>query len=381
MKGIYLDHNATTRPHPAVIEEMRACLEDGWGNPSSTHAHGQKAKVLLEQARSRVAALIGVDPEEIFFTSGGTEADNQALRSGAILRPEGALLISSIEHSAVLDTGRNLAAAGRELHLLPVDAEGVLQLAALDAALAQPVALVSVMLANNDLGTLQPLGEIARRARACGALVHTDAVQAAGKIPVSARELGVDLLSLSAHKIYGPKGVGALFVRRGLELPALLHGGPQERRLRAGTENLPGIAGFGKACELAKAELATHSLHSQRLRDQLEHGILTSIPDTRFNGDPVQRLPNTTNLSFAGVMAEDLLLNLDLEGISVSLGAACQAESRKPNPVLLALGRTETEARSSLRFSVGSDNTEAEILRTLDVLQRTVTRLRGRGSR
>jgi len=381
LKGIYLDHNATTRPHPAVIEEMCACLENGWGNPSSSHAHGQAAKRILDRARAQVAALIGADPQEIVFTSGGTEADNQALCSGMAVAQPGTLLTSAIEHSAVLDTCKALVTQGHGVHILPVDSEGIVDLAQVAAALEQPAAMVSLMLANNDLGTLQPVQEIARRAKAHGAIVHTDAVQAAGKIPLDVRELGVDLLSLSAHKIYGPKGVGALFVRRGLNLPALLHGGPQERRLRSGTENMPGIAGFGKACELAMSAMKARSDHSRRLRDLLEQGILEGIPGTRLNGHPDHRLPNTSNLAFEELVAEDLLMNMDLEGISVSLGAACHSESRKPSPVLLALGRSDAEARSSLRFSVGESNTEEEIHRAVAVITAAVRRLRERRTR
>jgi cysteine desulfurase len=374
LKGIYLDHNATTRPHPQVVEEMRICLEEGWGNPSSLHRFGQEAKRILDRARARVARLLGADPDEIVFTSGGTEADNQALHMGAALGSGRGLVTSVIEHSAVLDTCRAMVTEGWELSLLPVDGEGIIGLDEIE--LGNSTALVSVMLANNDLGTIQPVQAIAAQARIKGILMHCDAVQAAGKIPVDVRELDVDLLSLSAHKLYGPKGVGALFVRRGLELPALIQGGPQERRLRAGTENLPGIAGFGMACELARLHLETRSAHARHLRNLLERGILEGIPGTRLNGHPEQRVPNTLNISFEGLVAEDLLMNLDLEGIAVSLGAACQSQSRKPSPVLLALGRSEAEASSSLRFSLGEANTEAEIDHTLSVLKSTVARLR-----
>lgn len=381
MPSIYLDHNATTRPHPAVVEEMRACLEEGWGNPSSTHRHGQEARRILDRARARVARLIGAEPEEILFTSGGTEADNLALRGAAALRPEGAILASAIEHSAVMKTCKALESEGRGLRILPVDAEGILSLPAFDAALREPVALVAVMLSNNDLGTLQPVREVAARARSLGALVHTDAVQAAGKVPIAVRDLGVDLLALSAHKLYGPKGAGALFVRRGLALPPLFHGGPQERRLRAGTENLPGIAGFGKACELALAELERRAAHSLALRQTLERGILAAIPGTRIHGHTASRTPNTAMISFEGVVAEDLLLNLDLEGVSVSLGAACSSESRKPNPVLLAMGCSEAEALSALRFSVGESNDEGQIQHLLALLPPLVARLRAKSAR
>jgi cysteine desulfurase len=376
LKRIYLDHNATTPPHPAVVEAMRACLLEGWGNPSSLHALGQDARRRLDRARAQVAALIGADSEEVVFTSGGTEADNHALRLGSRLKGGCRILTSAFEHSAVLDTCRALEAEGFTTARLPVDAEGLLSARSLEPELTEDVALVSVMLANNDLGTLQPVAEIAAMARARGIPVHTDAVQAVGKVPVEVKALGVDLLALSAHKLYGPKGVGALFVRRGLPLAPLLTGGPQERRLRAGTENLPGIVGFGVACELAKHHLAERAHHLRQLRQRLEEGILQTIPGTRLNGHPERRVPNTVNISFRGLTGEDLLLNLDLEGVAVSLGAACQSESRKPSPVLLALGRSETEAKSSLRFSLGEGNTEEEIDLTLAVLKRAVTRLR-----
>lgn len=378
MKGIYLDHNATTRPHPEVVEEMCACLESGWGNPSSSHAYGQEAKRILDRARARVAQLIGAAPEEIVFTSGGTEADNQALRMGAALgssRGRG-LVISALEHAAVLDPCRALTAEGWTLTILPVTKEGLIEPAVAMAAMGASTALVSVMLANNDLGALQPVAEIAAAAQSKGILTHTDAVQAVGKIPVDVRQLGVDLLSLSSHKLQGPKGAGALFVRRGVALPPLLQGGPQEHRLRAGTENLPGIAGFGKACELAQRHLEAYMAHTRILRDRLERGILQGIPGTLRNGPEERRLPNTLNLSFEGLLAEDLMMHLDLEGIAVSTGAACQSGSRKPSPILLALGRSEAEARSSLRFSLGESNTEAQVDRTLEVLIHAVSRLR-----
>lgn len=378
MKRIYLDHNATTPPRPDVIEAMKACMEEAWGNPSSQHAWGQEAKRRLERARAQVAALVGADPEEIIFTSGGTEADNHALRLGTARISGGCILTTAIEHSAVLETCRSMEEQGCTLQILPVDSEGLVEVAQAEAALEARPALLSMMLANNDLGTIQPVQACAAKARALGIPVHTDAVQAAGKIPVDVRELAVDLLSLSAHKLYGPKGVGALFVRRGFPLPALLAGGPQERRLRAGTENLPGIVGFGVACELARTHLEARSAHTAQLRDQLEQSILQGIPDTRRNGHREYRVPNTLSISFEGLMGADLLMNLDLEGIAVSLGAACSSESRKPSPVLLALGRSEVEAKASLRFSLGETNTEEDILRTLEVLKVTVPRLRAK---
>lgn len=378
MQRIYLDHNATTPPRPEVIEAMKACMEEAWGNPSSQHAWGQEAKRRLDRARAQVAALIGADPEEIIFTSGGTEADNHALRLGATSYGGGCFLTTAIEHSAVLQTCRSMEGQGFTLEILPVDSEGLVGLAQVEAALEARPALLSMMLANNDLGTIQPVQACAAMARALGIPFHTDAVQAAGKIPVDVRELAVDLLSLSAHKLYGPKGVGALFVRRGFTLPAFLTGGPQERRLRAGTENLPGIVGFGVACDLARTHLEARSAHTARLRDQLEAGILEGIPGTRRNGHRERRVPNTLSISFEGLMGADLLMNLDLEGIAVSLGAACSSESRKPSPVLLALGHSEAEAKASLRFSLGEANTEEDILRTIEVLKTSVARLRAK---
>lgn len=381
LKPIYLDHNATTPPRPEVIEAMKACLEEAWGNPSSEHRWGQEAKRRLDWARAQVAALIGAAPEEVIFTSGGTEADNHALQMGVARSSGGCVLTTAIEHSAVLETCRAMEGRGFTLRTLPVDSEGLVDPAQAEAAMDAHPALLSMMLANNDLGTIQPVSACAALARARAVPVHTDAVQAVGKIPVDVRELGVDLLSLSAHKLYGPKGVGALYVRRGFPLPALLMGGPQERRLRAGTENLPGIVGFGVACELANTHLTARGAHTARLRDRLERGILEGIPGTRLNGHRERRVPNTLSVSFEGLMGADLLMNLDLEGIAVSLGAACSSESRKPSPVLLALGHSEAEAKSSLRFSLGEANTEEDILRTLEVLKVAVPRLRARTAR
>ena len=366
MPDIYLDHHATTPPLPEVLAVIQACP---WANPSSLHGFGQEARRALDRAREQVAALIGADPEEIVFTSGGTEADNLALRTAS-----GPITVSAIEHSAVLETCRVLETRGATVARLPTTPQGLVDPT---VDLLPGTALLSVMLANHDLGTLQPVAALATRAHALGALVHTDAVQALGKISVNVRELGVDLLSLSAHKVYGPKGVGALFVRRGLELRPQITGGPQERRQRAGTENLPGIVGFGVACRVALERLESRTAHVRRLRDRLQMGILEGIPGTHLNGAREPRLPGALNVGFEGLLGEDLLLNLDLEGIAVSLGAACHSQSRKASPVLLALGQGEDEARSALRFTLGEGNTEAEIDRTLEVLTGIVARLRG----
>ncbi|WP_005037046.1 cysteine desulfurase family protein [Holophaga foetida] len=372
MDRIYLDHNATTRPLPEVVEAMTACLRDGFGNPSSVHAFGQSARRLLDRAREQVATLLNASPEEILFTSGGTEADNQALRCG--LEHGGSLVTSVIEHPAILNTCRFLEAKGTRVTYLPVDEQGILRLDTLGGAL-EGASLLSLMAANNDLGTLQPLAEAAALARTQGVLVHTDAVQAAGRIPLDVRTLGVDLLSLSAHKLHGPKGVGALFVRRALPLRPLIQGGSQERRLRAGTENLPGIVGFGVACEWARQRMDANCEGISALRVRLEEGLL-SIPGFRLHGHPALRLPNTVNVGLPGILGADLLLNLDLEGIAVSVGSACSSESREPSYVLKALGIPDLEARQTLRFSLGFENTEAEISRTIQVTREIVQRLR-----
>ena len=372
MDRIYLDHNATTRPLPEVVEAMAACMRDGFGNPSSVHAFGQTARRLLDRAREQVAALLNASPEEILFTSGGTEADNQAL-CGTVAAGEH-LVTTAIEHPAILNTCRFLETRGSRVTYLPVDPQGILSLDALEAALGPDTGLITIMAANNDLGTLQPLAEAAALARSRGILMHTDAVQAAGKIPLDVQALGVDLLSLSAHKLHGPKGVGALFVRRALPLRPLIQGGSQERRLRGGTENLPGIVGFGVACAWAQGHLEANREQITALRSRLECGLL-AIPGFRLHGHPTLRLPNTVNIGLPGILGTDLQLNLDLEGIAVSVGSACSSENREPSYVLKALGMGDEAARQSLRFSLGFQNTEAEIDRTLQVTREVVSRL------
>ena len=377
MQRIYLDHNATTRPHPAVVEEMLVCLRDGFGNPSSIHSFGQEARRVLDRARERVADLIGAEPEEIVFTSGGTEADNHALVAVARSLPSRGMHIvtSSVEHQAVLNTCHHLEENGWRVTYVPADHDGVVAAGAVEAALASDTILVSLMLANNDVGTLQPVAEVAALARARGILVHSDAVQALGRVPVDVKALGIDLLSISAHKLYGPKGVGALFARRGVTLPALLHGGHHEHHRRAGTENVPAIAGFGRASVLAGQTMSDRTERSRRLRDRLEQGILGRVPRARLNGHPVNRLPNTANLSFVGLDAETLALGLDLLGVAVSTGSACSSESRQPSHVLLAMGRSAEEARSSIRFSVGEENDEEQIDRAIEAVKRVVDSL------
>jgi cysteine desulfurase len=360
---------------------MVAALHDVPGNASSVHHFGQQAKAALDEARAAVGALLSAEPAEITLLGGGSESDNLAIRGVAdaleLTGRKGHLIASSIEHEAVLTTLRHLARRGWRTTLLPVGASGVVDPDALTAALDDDTALVSVMLANNEIGTLQPVAELAARAHARGALFHTDAVQAAGKVPVDVPSLGVDLLSISAHKFYGPKGTGALWARRGLRLQPQVTGGRHERGRRAGTENVPGLVGMGIAATEARRTLATHAVRLATLRDRLEHGVLAGIAGTRVNGQPDARVPNTTNISFDRVEAESLLIALDLEGIAVSTGSACSSGTLEPSHVLRAMGLPAHRTQNSLRFSLGAANTEAEIDRVIDVLPGLVDKLRG----
>jgi cysteine desulfurase len=343
------------------------------------HRYGQRAKALLDDARNAVAGLIGGDPSEIVFTSGGTEADNFALRGVAeALEPVGRrhLVVSAIEHEAVLNTAKALAKRGWKVTLLPVDGRAIVTPEALRAAMADDVAIVSVMHANNEVGTIQPIAELAAIAHERGALFHTDAVQSTGKIPVSVRELGVNLLALSGHKFNGPKGVGALWIRRGTRMNAHLTGGRHERNRRAGTENVAGIAGLGAAAVVARAKMTAETTTVRALRDSLEQGILAAIPGTAINGHPDARVPNTTNVSFEGVEAESLLIALDLEGFAVSTGSACSSGALEPSHVLRAMGLSSHRTQNSIRFSLGMGNTEAEVDQLLGVLPRVVEKLR-----
>ncbi|MCY4074444.1 MAG: cysteine desulfurase family protein [Acidobacteria bacterium] len=376
--SVYLDHNATTPVHPAAAEAVAEALRSQFGNASSVHAYGQAAKAALDEARGSVAALVGGEPSEIVFTSGGTEADNLALRGVAETAPADRrhLIASAIEHEAVLHTCKALAARGWQTTLLPVGAGGVVDPAALERALTPETALVSVMHANNEIGTLQPIADLARIAHARGVRVHVDAVQSAGKVPLAARALGIDLLSISGHKFNGPKGAGALWVRRGTRVSATMTGGRQERNRRAGTENVPAIVGLGVAARVAREQLEATAAGCRALRDRLEAGILEGVPGTVVNGAPDARVPNTTSISFDGVEAEALLIALDLEGIAVSTGSACSSGTLEPSHVLRAMGFPPRRVQSSIRFSVGLGNTEAEIDRVLAVLPGTVARLR-----
>jgi cysteine desulfurase len=376
---IYLDHNATTPVEPAASEAMMRALQDLFGNASSVHYYGQQAKAAIDVARSAVAALIDAEPSEIVFTSGGTEADNYAIRGVAeALEVTGRkhLITSGIEHEAVLNTFKALARRGWKTTVLPLDASGIVSPERLREAMTAETALVSIMHANNEIGTIQPVAELANIAHAQGALFHTDAVQSAGKIPVSVRRLGVDLLALSGHKFYGPKGVGALWVKRGVRLGAFMAGGKQERNRRAGTENVPGIIGVGVAAHHALEKMPAESVRLAGLRDRLEAGILKSVQNTDVNGARDARVPNTTNISFERVEAESLLIALDLEGVAVSTGSACSSGTLEPSHVLKAMGLASHRAQNSIRFSLGASNTEEQIDHVIAILPKIVTKLR-----
>ena len=376
---IYVDHNATTPVHPQVVEAISRVLRDDFGNASSVHAFGQTAKSHVDQARAAVATLVGARPQEIVFTSGGTESDNLAIRGVAeALAPARRrhLIASSIEHEAVLTTLKALAKRGWTTTLLPVDRSGIVNPTDLEAVITDETILVSVMHANNEIGTVQPIAELAAIAHAHGAQFHTDAVQSVGKIPVAVDDLHVDLLSLSGHKFNGPKGVGALWVRRGSRLTATATGGRQERNRRAGTENVPGIVGLGEAARLAAVTLVTKGAHVAQLRDRLEAGILEAVPGTVVNGDREHRIPNTANVSFERVEAESLLIALDLEGIAVSTGSACSSGTLEPSHVLRAMGFSPHRTQNSIRFSLGTENTADEVDRIVCALPRVVEKLR-----
>jgi cysteine desulfurase len=377
---VYFDYNATTPLAPDVLDAVTRTSRELFGNASSVHHFGQQAKAAIDDARSAIADLIHGDPSEIVFTSGGTESDNFAIRGAAdALEPSTRrhLVVSAIEHEAVLNTCKALARRGWRTTLVPVDQSGILSPDRVRAAVTGETALVSVMHANNEIGTIQPIADIAAIAHEHGALMHTDAVQSLGKIPVDVRALGVDLLALSAHKFNGPKGAGALWIKRGTRMMPVMTGGKHERNRRAGTENVPALAGLGVAARLAAAKMAAEHVRVAALRDRLEQGILAGVPGTVVNGDARARVPNTTNISFDRVEAESLLIALDLEGVAVSTGSACSSGTLEPSHVLRAMGLPTHRTQNSLRFSLGLFSTEAEVDRVLAVLPRLVDKLRG----
>ena len=377
MQRIYLDYAATTPTHPNVVEAMLPYFTNSFGNPSSIYACGQDAKEATEGARANVAALIGARDEEITFTSGGTEADNAALKGVAYAsKDKGHIITSSIEHHAILETGHFLETQGFEITYLPVDEHGMVDPDDVRQAITDKTVIVSIMHANNEVGTIQPIAEIGRITREAGAYLHTDAVQSAGHVPLNVDELGVDLLSMSAHKLYGPKGIGAFYVRKGTKLVSFMHGGEQEYGRRAGTHNVPGIVGLGKAVQIAQQEIDEEAERVTRLRDKLLNGIQESIDHVRINGHPQMRLPNNLNVSISYAEGEAMCLKLDREGICCSTGSACTSADTSPSHVLTALGLDPLQAHSSLRFSLGKWTTEEEIDRVLNTLPRIVANLR-----
>lgn len=375
---IYMDNAATTRLSSAAYEEMTACGRECWGNPSSLYQFGQQAKERLENARARIAACIGASPREIYFTSGGSEADNQALRSAAYMgarKGKRHIISTAFEHHAVLHTLQALEREGFEVELLPVGETGTVTAEQVSAAIREDTALVTVMYANNEIGSILPIREIGAVCRARGVLFHTDGVQAVGHLPVDVAAEQIDLLSLSAHKFHGPKGVGALYARRGILLTPLIAGGGQERGRRAGTENLPAIVGMAAALEEACAHMTERAANITALRDRLIEG-LSKIPHSALNGDPVNRLPGNVSLCFEGVEGESLLLLLDNKGICASSGSACTSGSLDPSHVLLAIGRPHEVAHGSLRLSLSEENTEAEVDAVLREVPEIVAYLR-----
>jgi len=375
---VYLDNNATTPVDRRVYEAMTPYLFEKFGNPSTLYSIGAEARSAVEEARRKVADLVGARPDEIVFTGCGTESDNMALKGVAFAHMERGkhIIVSSIEHHAVLNTAAYLEKIGFEVTYLPVDRYGMVDPDDLRRAIRSDTILVSIMLANNEIGTIQPIKELCSVSHEKGVLFHTDAVQAAGKLRIDVEELGVDLLSLSAHKIYGPKGVGALYIRKGTKIHPLIHGGHQERGRRAGTENVAGIVGFGKAAQIALQEMEEEAVWIAELRDRLERGILERIEDVLINGHPEKRLPNTTNISFRYIEGEAIILKLASHGIFASTGSACSSDTLEPSHVLMAIGLSPEVGHGSVRFSLGKFNTADDVDRTLEVLPEVVSNLR-----
>jgi cysteine desulfurase len=375
MHRVYLDNNATTPVLPEVFEAMRPYFEERFGNASSIHHHGQETRAAVEDARESVADLLGCSAAEIVFTSGGTESDNLAIAGWVAAGDH--VVTSSIEHHAVLHACKHLEKTGCEVTILPVDGRGLIDPSDVRRALRPNTKLISVMMANNETGVLQPVEEIGKIASEANILFHTDAVQAATKVPLSVRQIGCDALSISGHKIHAPQGVGALYVKKGTRIEPLFHGGRHERSRRAGTENVPGIVGLGRASEIAKQGLDRDDAQKMAaMRDRLEQGILAHVEEAGVNGEGAARVPNTTNLHFDHIEGEALVIALDLKGLAVSTGAACSSGAIEPSHVLIAMGLRPDQARASIRFSLGKQTTEADIDFALNLVPETVARLR-----
>ena len=378
IKSIYLDHAATTFIKKEVLDEMLPFFSDKYGNPSSLYDMGKENKLVIDEARNRVASALNANSDEIFFTACGSEADNWALKGIAFAnRDKGNHIITScIEHPAILNTCGYLEKLGFDVTYLPVDCDGLINLEELKNAITDKTILISIMFANNEIGTIEPIKEISMIARERNIYFHTDAVQAIGNVEIDVDKLGVDMLSLSAHKFYGPKGIGTLYIKKGTVIDNFIHGGGQEFRRRAGTENVAGIVGLGKAIELATINLEKTNRKILRLRECLINNVFEKIPQVRLNGHRIKRLPGNVNFSFDGVDGDSVLLMLNMEGICVSTGSACSSKSSKPSHVLQAIGLTEEMSKGSLRITIGEENTEEEINYTVDCLQKVIERLR-----
>jgi len=375
---VYLDSNSTTPIDPRVAAAMEPYLHGIFGNPSNIHSFGRECAEPMAAAREQVAGFLGAKPDEVYFTGGGTESDNWAVKGTAFARAERGkhVICSSIEHSAVLESCRYLESLGFRATYLPVDRYGLVDPDEVKRALTSQTVLVSVMLANNEIGTIEPVAEIARVCREAGVTIHTDAVAAAGKMRVDVNELGVDLLTISAHKLQGPKGVGALYIREGTRIFPLVHGGHQEKGLRGGTENIIGIAGLAKACEILAVEWERNARHEKMLRDRLEQAIVARVPEILVDGHPTRRVPNVCHVCVGYVEGEALLVNLDMEGVAVASGSACSTGSGEPSATIKAIGVPPLFANSPVRMSLGPGNTENEIDYAIEVLEKVVTRLR-----
>ncbi|MCL6518416.1 MAG: cysteine desulfurase NifS [Armatimonadetes bacterium] len=377
-KLIYMDNAATTPMHPEVLNAMIPYLTEEYANPSTLYSFAGKPRQAVEDARAQVASLIGANTKEIYFTSGATESDNWAIKGTAFaLKSKGNHIITSaIEHHAVIEPCEFLKKQGFDITFLPVDSDGLVDPEDVRNAITERTILISIMHSNNEIGVIEPIAEIGEIAREKGVLFHTDATQSVGKVPINVNELKVDMLSLSAHKFYGPKGVGALYIRKGVRIENFMHGGGQENGKRAGTHNVPGIVGLGKAAELAKETMAEEAEYLTRLRDKLTQGILTRIPDSRLNGHPTKRLPNIVNVSIKGVEGESMIISLDMLGICSSSGSACTSGTLEASHVLLALGLPHELAHASLRLSLGRENTEEDVDTVINALPDIINRLR-----
>ncbi|MDD5017130.1 MAG: cysteine desulfurase NifS [Eubacteriales bacterium] len=373
--GIYLDHAATTYTDERVLEAMLPYFKDVFGNASSAHGYGQEAERGVGIARQQVADAIGAKRDEVYFTSGGTESDNWAIKGAAEAAKKGHIVTSAVEHHAVLDTCKYLETRGFDVTYLPADGSGLISADSVAGAIRDDTVLVSIMFANNEVGTLMPIREIGQIARARGVLFHTDAVQAIGHVPIDVDALGIDMLSLSAHKFYGPKGAGALYIRHGTGIAKFMHGGAQEKDMRASTLNTPGIVGLGAAIELAAAEREQNNAHEAVLAKRLRDGLL-ALPMTKLNGHETSRLPGNVNITFRGIEGEALMIHLDLEGIAVSTGSACTSGSTSPSYVLLAMGLSTVDARAAIRFTVGRGNTAQDIDTVIEKTKNVAERLR-----